>query len=454
MKTYVLEKKGEIHAPKLEVNKRGFYKEELEQIIKNVDIKNYNIICIEDEIEKYNLCDNACKLNEKVYAYQLWNAAYMNNNLNGFSLPLSVDDNNEYRIKLKDTLNKYMKYLNCPAFAYEKKNIACIRNECELILKVLDNSINGEIKVTEKIMNEILNLFIEDSFLVNELDKSYSFRGIAPFPELRHKGYDEDYKNMMDNELTFFRTRVSNEYEDTNISEVEHMLHLPYCLRDKASCGRFNISGCPSLYLGTTSYICSKECKWNGSDNLYASVFVPNGKGKKFKILNLTISQALINGIGNVDRKLQNSMLKIFPLVIATSFSIKNEERIKYQYLISQILMNVANENGIDGIAYLSMKGKDELQFPQGVNLVIFAHDISNENQYSEKCSGFIVSKPVLYQAQEGKHRKSYINEAYSKNYSNGGESFAAKLEIDGKNEYYCDTCYGKFDNYLVSTLK
>ena len=94
----------------------------------------------------------------------------------------------------------------------------------------------------------------------------------------------------------------------------------------------------------------------NGSDNLYASVFVPNEKGKKFKILNLTISQALINGMGDVDRKLQNSMLKIFPLVIATSFSIKNDERIKYQYLISQILMKVANENGIDGIAYLSMK--------------------------------------------------------------------------------------------------
>lgn len=359
MKTYVLMIKGEIYAPECKVNQRGYYKEELDKIIESGDMKDYNILCIEDEVEKYNLYnlhDNVYKLSEEVFAYQLWYTAYKNNNLNGFSLPLNVEDNHEYLIKLEDMLNKYMEYLNCPAFVYENDTIMCIRNECELILKVLDNSINGEIEKAEKIMNEILNLFIEDSFFVNELDKSYSFRGIAPFEELRHKGYDEDYKNMMDKELTFFRTRVSKEYENTNIYEVKHMLHLPYGLRDKACCGRFNISGRPSLYLGTTSYVCSKECKWNGSDNLYASVFVPNEKGKKFKILNLTISQALINGMGDVDRKLQNSMLKIFPLVIATSFSIKNDERIKYQYLISQILMKVANENGIDGIAYLSMK--------------------------------------------------------------------------------------------------
>ena len=85
----------------------------------------------------------------------------------------------------------------------------------------------------------------------------------------------------------------------------------------------------------------------------------------------MTISQALINGIyerirddnndnGRTLCKLQNAMLKIFPLVIATSFSVESEEEMKYQYLLSQALMRVANRNGIDGIAYLSMKGIDE----------------------------------------------------------------------------------------------
>lgn len=180
------------------------------------------------------------------------------------------------------------------------------------------------------------------------------------------------------------------------------------------------------------------------------------------KILNLTISQALINGIyerirddnndnGRTLCKLQNAMLKIFPLVIATSFSVESEEEMKYQYLLSQALMRVANRNGIDGIAYLSMKGIDEFQYPQGVNLAIPANDISDKNLYSEKCKGFKISKPILYCGQEGKGAKSYINEIYTKYDSNGFESFTSKLNIDGEMKFYGETCYGKFDDYIVS---
>ena len=42
--------------------------------------------------------------------------------------------------------------------------------------------------------------------------------------------------------------------------------------------------------------------------------------------------------------------------------------------------MRCASRIGIDGIAYLSMKGKDEFQYPQGVNLAILATDISEKN--------------------------------------------------------------------------
>lgn len=151
------------------------------------------------------------------------------------------------------------------------------------------------------------------------------------------------------------------------------------------------------MYLGTTTYICSKECKWNGTDKLYASVFVPNSIGKKLKILNLTISQALINGVYNniycnhtIRRKIQNAMLKIFPLVIATSFSVNSDEKVKYQYLLSQALMREANKNGIDGISYLSMKGENEFQYPQGVNLAIPAVDISKKTIIVKNATGLV----------------------------------------------------------------
>lgn len=126
-------------------------------------------------------------------------------------------------------------------------------------------------------------------------------------------------------------------------------------------------------------------------------MFVPNSIGKKLKILNLTISQALINGVYNkiccnytIRRKIQNTMLKIFPLVIATSFSVNSDEKVKYQYLLSQALMREANKNGIDGISYLSMKGENEFQYPKGVNLAIPAIDISEKNNYSENAPGLV----------------------------------------------------------------
>ena len=92
------------------------------------------------------------------------------------------------------------------------------------------------------------------------------------------------------------------------------------------------------------------------------------------------------------------------------NFTVEKEEEYKYHYLLSQSLMRVANKCGIDGIAYLSMQGEDEFQFPQGVNLAIPATDISENRRYSEKCEGFEISKPVKYQGQEEKNAQSYIN--------------------------------------------
>ena len=85
------------------------------------------------------------------------------------------------------------------------------------------------------------------------------------------------------------------------------------------------------------------------TEELYASVFIPNEKGEKYRILNLTIPSSAINGIyrkadPNDEKKkpLWIAMLKIFPLVIAISFTVEKEEEYKYHYLLSQSLMRVA----------------------------------------------------------------------------------------------------------------
>lgn len=466
MKTYVLEFEGEILVPKIKVNKRGFFDNEVKEIMqKKPELQKYNILCIEDEIEKFHLeNENIDSLPEEVLHYKIWYDAYQDNNINGFSLPIKVKKNDEYRKSVEKKFNEYIDYLNRPAFAYEFGLIDIVKKECKMIIEALDKLINKEEQLAENILSKLFMLFDGDTFFISDLDKSYSFRGIAPFLELRSQGNDDIYESMLNKELTFFRVRTKKkEDKETIISDVEHMLHLPYDKRHKASSMRFSVEGKPGLYLGTTTYVCSNECRWNKEDELYSAIFIPNESGKKLKILNLTISQALINGMYNrgIDTgdtalrkyQLQVSMLKIFPIVLATSYDIEDNENIKYQYLLSQMLMKIANKNGIDGIAYLSMQGKDEFQYPQGVNLAFPAYDISEKKQYSDICKGFDISKPIFYEEQNCGKKKSYINEIYKKYDIYGNELYMSKIDYEDNLEYYGDTSFGKFDNYLVEKI-
>lgn len=463
MNTYILKYDNELYFKKGANGVRGFNQEELEEIKDKIKDKNFIVICIEKELEKFQLFrENKWELPEDVFHYQLWYEAFLDNNLNGFSLPINVKTNDDYKKYLKEILLKYVHYLKRPAFVLETDVFDYVTKECKMILEALDNLIDGNNQCAEKIIENILKLFIDDPFFVSDLDKSYSFRGIAPFFELQDSNYKDEYNDMMKKGLTFYRVRTKRKDDKCVISKKEDMYHLPYNLRENANSSRFSCFGVPSLYLGTTTYVCSNECEWNGKDEMYASIFLPNCRGKKLRILNLTISQGLINGIYDKSRDsdcsichdLQNSMLKIFPLVIATSFSVEETNEKKYQYLLSQTLMKVANKNRIDGIAYLSMKGINEFQYPQGVNLAIPATDISNNNLYSEKCYFFTVSKPVMFCNQDSKEEKSYINEIYLEYDSNGIKNVISDIDTHEGRKFYGKTCYGKFDNYLVSTVK
>lgn len=350
-----------------------------------------------------------------------------------------------------------------PAFVYEKDFCDFIEEECNKILEVLNCLISGKFDDAEEILLKILEAIKEDTFLVNKLNMTYSFRLVAPFFALHSNGYDKLYDDMMQKELTFFRARTTEKDKKCEIKKRENMFHLPYNLREKAKSMRFSVEKSPALYLSTNTYVCAQESNWNPEkENLFASVFIPNEQGKEFKILNLTISQSLINGTYNLKgfdneekRKMQISMLKIFPIVIATSFSVEeDDEDIKYHYLLSQALMKAVSKIGIDGIAYFSMRGDNEFQFPQGVNLVVLADDISENREYSIRCEGFEVSQPTCYCERKKTMSKSYINEIVPQFDINGMESFTGRLNVDGEIKYYGETTYAEFDNYLTSLLE
>ena len=454
---------GKAWFPNVSYNQKGFTREEANKVIELNNWNDSTVISIRDEIDKYRLQGNPMHkvlLDSECYDFDTWNSCYMNRNINVTNLPILIVSNDEYQDRLDRELERFLQEINRPPFVYNTELINAVTKNCQSIQSVLVDLVHGKEYNAEKGLKAILESYLDNEFIVNTLDKSYPFRGIAPFDEL-HSFISCDYKKMMEEPLTFFRIRTKEKDDSkTVIRTLGDIVHLPYDLSDRATEMRFSKAKEPCLYLGTTSFVCAKEGRWNeDSEDLYGSVFVPNEKGKTLKILNLTLSQYLIDGIQHADShedigiKLQSSMLKLYPLVLAMSFAIDESGRnIKYEYLISQCLMKVMHEVGIDGIAYLSAQGEDEYQYPHGVNLALPAYDISADNKYSKYCQMFDISEPVKFDNQTGSAHKSYINKIYKKYHQEIlVENFTSIVSIDGHRLFYGDTKYADYDNYLCS---
>lgn len=310
--------------------------------------------------------------------------------------------------------------------------------------------------------------------MVTELDNSYAFRGVAPFPALHDEKYSSEYQSCMQKELTFFRARVSKR---DDVKEEGDIVNLPFDQLDKANDARFSISGKSCLYLGTTSLVCAEEVGWidkeniNG-DKLYLAEIEFNEEGKKLQILNLAISEQIINGLAgpnycsDAEKQLQRELICFFPLVLATAFHKRadgDDNEKCNEYLLSQFLMEIVKEeNGIDGVTYLSCQGTSEAQYPQGVNLAIPVNDLNSDYPYGkiEKC--YKVTKPFCTEnisklmLQNPNDSQSYICATCKPTLPNSEfENFASKVDIGAsKNVKYQDTEYAGWDNWLVGQTK
>lgn len=391
----------------------------------------------------------------------------MDKNITGFEIPFILAKGEDYKTKLKSKLEAFAKSIDRLGFQNEGNLINDVRDICEKIIDAFEEAKNNNVSKAEEIISEILREYKKYSFAVSELDKNYAFRGIAACEDLRQNEYEKEYKYMLKGDLNFFRARVVD--KTTLLSTMEDISYLPFSKRDLAKNMRFSSKNNICLYLGVTSFVCAEECQWDGEKNLYLSSFIFNEKGKKLKILNLAISQSVLNGMipwgKEVDYKKEfhNTMLKVFPLVIATSFTLEDEDEKhdeKDEYLLSQILMNVLQKEGVDGVAYLSRQGKDDFLYPQMVCLAIPVIDSNAKDEYGKLASEFVMTKPVLfenaknYDKQDSK--KSYINEKFPK-YSeipyDKYESANAKITCKGNIISYQDTCYSRVDNYLVNQV-
>lgn len=393
-------------------------------------------------------------------------------NLKYFNMPIKLDYDKDYYSELKKKLNDYKNYI---------KNINCIsenviddvEENVKLIIKSVKCYYNGDIAKAKNKIIKLLKKYTTNDFIISELDKSYAFRGLAPFSELLDEekdGYMNDYREMNEYPLSFFKARLGN-----STFEKKDMLHIPFCNRELVSTQRFSIPGVPCLYLGTTSYVC-----WLEMDKPQDSVFnVSSFKlPEDLKILNLVIDYELINNqVKNLKKfennkgkkeeniKLLQSIIEIFPLVYATSFSVNNKERkFKSEYIVSQLIMQCLSELKINGIAYASKKVKDSTRaFPQCINLAIpmktnKKFQFENErDKYAHICENILLTEPVNLSEfiKMGGNNKAHAIGTWMPtfNYKFFSEDFSHQslVYLSGKEILYKWTEFANFDNYIFA---
>ncbi|MCC0634787.1 RES domain-containing protein [Clostridioides sp. ES-S-0001-02] len=382
-----------------------------------------------------------------------------NINLNKFNLPVIIENDRDYFNSLKILLNNYIGYIkNINGFCIN--SIKSTEQNVDLLIKSLEYYYNADIYKAKKNILDLLSKYVDNKFIVSNLNENYAFRGIAPFKDL----YDENYAydQMNETPLSFFKSRIG----DSKFSRKD-MLHIPFSKRELVKTQRFSIPGVPCLYLGTTSYVC-----WLEMDKPQDNIFnVSSYKIKKeLRILNLVLDQMLINGHAtqviscDSNKKINNlnmlkTMIEIFPLICATSFRVKNIYReFKSEYIISQLVMQCIEELDIDGIAYTSKKVSHSLlSYPQCVNLALPIKcgsklEINSESdEYGEICKEIHLTQPVnLSEYLKIDRPNMFIKElSYLNCCFNDG--FTSNIELANRNISYQDTIFSRFDNYIYS---
>lgn len=389
---------------------------------------------------------------------------FIDTRLNDFGLPIVANYDNDYYLKLHEKLDKYYKHIetieNLPI-----KTVKSTLSNIENIYHSLQYYNNALIYEAKECIRNIIVNYIDESYIVSEIDKSYAFRGIAPFKLQQKKfGYDvfynDDYNKMNSKELNFFKARIS--IEDI---EIKDMLHIPFDKRGLISTQRFSMSGVPCIYFSTTSFGCWSELGMPENELFNVSSYkIPTD----LTVLNLCISQYTINGstgggyVEEYDLPHLCNLIEIYPLICATSIRIlDNNRNFKSEYIVSQLLMQVVNELGIDAVAYLSKKTKDYYAYPQMVNIAIpvknqkSPFDINKLNIYCKDANKIMLTQPIkfseflkiksLSSIDQAPPYLSYINEIYHDTDENN------KILIAGCINKYTKTKFSEFDEYLVN---
>ena len=345
----------------------------------------------------------------------------LNNELIG---PFEVDADCKYYDDLKDRFNIFNDVIK--SSGAEQRYIEIVKDYTCKVLNVIEEYYKGNIIKSQNILYDIVSDLKNDEYAVDDINHSKAFIGSDELS------------------VDFFRGRVSGNGETF---QKEEMTHIPFKLRERTKNERFSISGLPCLYLGNTSYCCWLELG-KPIDGLFN---VSPVKVRNKKILNLAVSICDWKNLHGFGRKIDENIavwLKLIVLMIATSYRVKNgkDRFFKSEYIVSQNLMIVCKDLGIDGIAYYSKQVVDERLAYSAVNVALFAE--YNGNDDSVLLQDVAIEEPV----NMGFYKQLATVRERTSNYKLRIETWNFLRNYIGtykRQPSYKDTEFFKFDKYL-----
>ena len=192
----------------------------------------------------------------------------------------------------------------------------------------------------------------------------------------------------------FYRIRIQKQNFPLS---TEKFFHIPFELRGKIRTQRFSIPGFPSLYLGTSSYVCWEELS---RPNLNDFQIVRLKNTKLLKIIDLSPPKD-----NNSQTEELYKHLMIWPLVFACSIKVRNnEDHFKPEYIIPQLLLQwVRKNNLIDGISYQTthIDFKDSLSKGEFLNLVLPVKENKTKGLCSELEGKFKMTQSTSVQLNQ-----------------------------------------------------
>lgn len=359
--------------------------------------------------------------------------------LNNFNLPIKIDTDFQYLSELRVKLNDYLdnirnrRHIDGSTFNRAAENV-------NYILNAMNSYYNADIAAAKSEIGKILRSYKGNTYIISDLDNSPALRGFTRIYTTKEN------INISNAPISFFKGRVG-----INNYQRNEFLHIPFNKRGNVSTQRFSIAGVPCMYFGATSYVCWLELgKPADREFSIASYKVP----RNIKILNLAFTQMSINAISNFQELIPyaQTLVGLFPLVIATSFKVKEENRtFRSEYIISQLIMQCLAEFEIEGVAYISKQvDNDSNNYPFCVNMAVPMKSDSDDEFFSDLANNLPLTMPLNFAEYKNLREKPFSSTNYQ-SYANLFNKYAHTVTYIGKNIQYAKLEFSELDNYLVN---